>query len=158
MSAFNWNVLLTLAWMAMTGSMTPGNFVLGAFIGFIALMFTRHVPGLPHYTRRATAIVALLAYTMWAIVLANLRVTRDLVFAKNIQPALLSFETRAEGDLEITLLAALITLTPGSTVVDVTADARRFLVHVTNLPPGGPDEARAEIRDGFEQRVLEVLR
>ncbi|MDA0301149.1 MAG: Na+/H+ antiporter subunit E [Chloroflexi bacterium] len=158
MNVFTWNVLLALAWMAMTGTVTPGNLVLGWIIGFLALMFTRRVPGLPHYTRRGTAIVALLAYTLMEIVLANLRVTRDLIWPKNIRPALISFETRAEGDLELTLLAALVTITPGTTVVDVSADERRFLVHYTNLPTGGPDAARAEIRDGFERRVLEVLR
>lgn len=158
MNVFTWNVLLALAWMAMTGSMTPGNLALGWVIGFLALMFTRHVPGLPHYTRRATAIVALVAYTLIEIVRANLRVTRDLIWSKDIRPALVSFETRAEGDLELTLLAALVTLTPGTTVVDVSADGRRLLVHYTNLPADGPDAARAEIRDGFERRMLEVLR
>ena len=157
MSAFMWNVLLALAWMAMTGSMTPGNLLVGGVIGFIALMFTRHVPGLPHYSQRGQAILLLGAYTLWEILLANLRVTRDLIRPQNIRPALIRFDTRVEGDLQMTFLAALITLTPGSTVVDVSSDDHQFLVHLTNLPSGGPEAARQAIRDGFERRVMEVF-
>jgi len=158
MSAFMWNVLLALAWTAMTGSMTPGNFALGAVIGFTALMFTRHVPGLPHYSQRGWAIITLGVWTLWEILLANLRVTRDLLRPHNIHPALIRFDTRVVGDFQMTMLAALITLTPGSTVVDVSEDDRQFLVHFTNLPPGGVEEARDSIRNGFERRVMEVFK
>ncbi len=157
MSAFFWNVLLALAWMAMTGSMTPGNFALGIAIGFVALMFTSHVPGLPHYTRRGAAIVRLAFYTGLEIVLANLRVTRDLIRPTDIRPALVAFETRARGDYQVALLATLIGLTPGTTVVDLTDDGRVFLVHFTNLPSGGPDGARQGLREGFERRLMEVF-
>lgn len=158
MNVIIWTLLLAIAWTAITTNLTIGNFALGMALGFLALMFARHVPGPRHYLRLAYAVLALLAYTLWEIMLANLRVTRDILRPHNVRPALLSFETRARGDIELTLLTALITITPGTTVVDISEDATHLFVHFTNLPPGGPDQARREIRAGFERRLLEVLR
>ncbi|MEX1023277.1 MAG: Na+/H+ antiporter subunit E [Dehalococcoidia bacterium] len=158
MNAFFWNILLALAWTAVTSTVTAGNFALGMLIGFLALVFTQHVPGLPHYTQRGAALAVLVGYTLVEIFRANIRVSRDILRPHQIRPALLSFETRAEGDFELSTLVALITLTPGTTVVDVAPDGRRLLIHFTNLPDGGAEEAIEEVRDGFERRILEALR
>lgn len=152
-----WNMALALAWTAITGSFTLGNFMLGFAIGVAALLVTQHVPGVPHYTKRPLYLLALGAYTAIEVTLANLRVAREIVTG-DIHPALLSVETDAESDLEITLLAALVTLTPGTTVVDLSPDGKRILVHFTNLPPGGPDAARRSVKEGFERRILRVTR
>lgn len=153
-----WNVLLALAWVAITGAFTPANFLLGLAVGFVALMVSQRVPGVPRYTRRTWSVVALAGYTAWEILLANLRVSRDLFMVERIRPAMISVPIRSRTDTEITLLAALITLTPGSTAIDITPDGSHMLVHVTNLPPGGPDEARRDIIEGFERRILEIMR
>lgn len=60
-------------------------------------------------------------------------------------------ELRSEGG--ITLLANMITLTPGTTSLHVSEDRRVLFVHVMNLA----DETVAQIKSGFEQRVRKVL-
>jgi multicomponent Na+:H+ antiporter subunit E len=153
-----WNIMLALVWVAITGSFTPTNFALGMAIGFVALIVSQRIPGVPRYTRRSWNVVMLALYIGWAILMANVRVTRDVFTVHRTRPALISVPIRSRTDTEITLLAALITLTPGSTAIDITPDGTHILVHTTNLPPGGVEEARREILEGFERRILEVLR
>ena len=50
----------------------------------------------------------------------------------------------------------LINLTPGSVALDVSDDRKVMYVHVMYID--SPDAARAEIKDGFERRVLQVAR
>ncbi len=56
-------------------------------------------------------------------------------------------------DTGITLLANLITLTPGTTSLHVSDDRRWLYVHVMDLS----DDAVEQIKDGFERRVMEAL-
>jgi multicomponent Na+:H+ antiporter subunit E len=59
-------------------------------------------------------------------------------------------------DAEVSLLANLITLTPGTLSLDVSPDGRTLYVHT--IATSGPDELRRAIRDGFESRILAVFR
>lgn len=158
MNPVAWNALLALAWLAITGSFTPANFALGMGVGFIALIVAQRIPGVPRYTRRTWDVVLLGLFFVREILLANVRVTRDILFIERTRPALIDVPIRSRRDSEITVLTALIILTPGSTVVDISPDGTRILVHVTNLPPGGVEQARRDILEGFERRVLAAMR
>ncbi len=158
MSALLWNLVLGLAWTAITGSFTAPNFLLGVGVGFVALMITQRVPGFPRYSRRSWNVVALVLYALLEIFRANLRVSRDILAGERMQPALVSVPIRSRTDTEVTLLAALVTLTPGTTAIDLSPDGEHMLVHFTNLPDGGVEEARDSVLSGFERRILQVLR
>jgi multicomponent Na+:H+ antiporter subunit E len=58
-----------------------------------------------------------------------------------------------ESDAGITLLANMITLTPGTTSLHVSADRRTLYCHVLNAS----DESVREIKNGFERSVQKVL-
>ena len=62
----------------------------------------------------------------------------------------------AETDAEITLLANLITLTPGTLSLDVSDDRRVLYIHAMYVDD--VEELRRSIKDGFEKRVMELLR
>lgn len=57
-------------------------------------------------------------------------------------------------DTGIALLANMITLTPGTTSLHISEDRRVLYVHVMNLS----DDTVPQIKQGFERRVLDVLR
>jgi multicomponent Na+:H+ antiporter subunit E len=56
------------------------------------------------------------------------------------------------------LLANLITLTPGTLSLDVSADRRVLYIHVMYIDDDDLDSIRRSIKEGFERRVLEALR
>ncbi len=73
------------------------------------------------------------------------------------QPRLVTIPLRAKSDLEITLVANFISLTPGTLSVDVSEDRKTLLIH--DLFAGDSSEAvRADVRDGIETRVMKVTR
>lgn len=159
MTALVWNILLALAWTMMTGAFTFENLTLGMVIGFIAFSATRRMPGVPSYSRRSLRALGLAGYLGRELVLANVRVAIDVVRPHGaLTPAVLDVPLDARTDAEITLLAALITLTPGSTAIGISRDRRTMFVHMTNLGRADAELARQQVKQGFERRVLEVMR
>jgi len=71
------------------------------------------------------------------------------------QPAIVAVPLDVRSDLGITLFANLVTLTPGTTSLHVSADRRTLFVHAIDAV----DEAAAiaAMKDGFEARVMKVV-
>lgn len=159
MNALLWNVALMFVWALMTGSFTAGNFLVGFGVGMAILYTTNAVPGFPHYSRRSLNAVGLALFTLVELVKANFRVARD-VLSRNerLEPGVIDVPLDAKTDVEVTLLAALITLTPGTTAVVVDDDEEVMWIHSTNVPGGDIERARRELKDGFERRILGVTR
>jgi multicomponent Na+:H+ antiporter subunit E len=70
-------------------------------------------------------------------------------------PRAFHFPLTLTSDFQITLLANLITLTPGTLTVDVTEDRAALIVHAIDCPD--PDAARREIAEGFERLIREAF-
>ncbi len=73
----------------------------------------------------------------------------------NMKPGIVAVPLDVTTDAEILLLSMLINTTPGSVALDVSPDRKVLYVHVMYMTT--PDEARHEIKSGFERRVLGVL-
>ena len=73
-----------------------------------------------------------------------------------IRPGFVAYPLTVTSDAQIALLANLITLTPGTISVDVSADRRVLLIHALDI--ASREQLIGEIAAGFEARVLGVLR
>lgn len=73
-------------------------------------------------------------------------------------PGVVAIPLDARTDAEITLLANLITLTPGSVSLDLSDDKRFLYVHAMYIDGGDVEAYRRSIKEGLERRVLELLR
>jgi multicomponent Na+:H+ antiporter subunit E len=143
--------------MAMSGEFTPANFIVGLGLGLLMLIFTRRAIGSPNYIRKVGQVCSLALFFLWELVLANLRVAYDVVTPRHhMQPGVISIPLEAHTDVEITVLANLISLTPGTLSLDVSADRRTLYIHAMYID--APEAFRRKIKDGFERRVLEVFR
>lgn len=154
-----WNLLLALMWAAVTSDLSRGNLLLGFGLGFLVLAVSQRAVGAETYIRRVRQALRLGAFFLWELILANLRVAYDVVRPRfRMQPGVVAVPLDATTDAEITLLANLITLTPGSVALEVSSDGRALYVHTMYVTDGDPEKVRREIKEGFERRVLEVLR
>ncbi|REK18424.1 MAG: Na+/H+ antiporter subunit E [Planctomycetota bacterium] len=154
---FLWNLLLALAWAFAVGVPSTGNLLLGFALGWGVLWLGRSILGSGDYTRRIAKIAEFAVFFAWKLLVANIRVARDVLTVKNyMQPAILAVPLDARTDAEIVLLANLISLTPGTLSLDVSHD-RRFL-YVHSMYTDDPEQAKLQLKQGFERRVLEVLR
>ncbi len=73
-------------------------------------------------------------------------------------PGVVAIPLDARTDVEIALLANLITLTPGSVSLDLSEDRRVLYVHAMYIDGGDVEAYRRSVKDGLERRVLELLR
>jgi multicomponent Na+:H+ antiporter subunit E len=153
------NILLALAWAALQGRFSLADLVTGWLLGYLVLLLLVKggVLGPSRYVGRLGRFVGFAGFFLWELVLANLRVARDVAAPHyRLTPGIVQLPLDVSSDAEILLLAALINLTPGSVALDVSADRRLMYVHVMYVRT--PDAARAEIKDGFERRVIDLLR
>jgi multicomponent Na+:H+ antiporter subunit E len=67
-------------------------------------------------------------------------------------------DIETDSDAEITLLANLISLTPGTLSLDLSPDRRTLYVHAMDIPGGDLDRFRRNLKQELERRVIEVLR
>lgn len=73
-----------------------------------------------------------------------------------IRPAIIAYPLTVTTDAQITLLANMITLTPGTLSVDVSDDRKTLFIHAIDID--SKDELIGSIAAGFETKVLRVLR
>lgn len=78
--------------------------------------------------------------------------------ASYVCPGVVAIPLDARTDVEITLLANLITLTPGSLSLDLSEDRRVLYVHAMYIDGGDVEAYRRSVKEGLERRVLELLR
>ena len=151
------NVLMALIWASVTGSFSPINLVFGFALGAVALSLIREQVGSMGYFFRARRILSLVLLFIYELVLSSVKVAKLVLSPKmDLKPGIFAYPLKVDRDAEITLLANLITLTPGTLSVDVSEDRRMLYVHA--LDCSAPDQAREDIADGFERKILEAFR
>ncbi len=159
MRMFLWNLLLALAWTVSTGQFTVANLLVGLVLGYFILLFAGRAIGYSSYFSKVPQVVAFALFYFGQLILANLRVAYDVVTPTHyMQPGVIAIPLDAHTDAEITLLANLITLTPGTLALDLSADRSVLYVHAMYINNCDVEEARRQIKEGLERRVLELLR
>lgn len=150
-------VLLALAWVALTGDASAPSVVFALALGWLLLRLTRPLGGEGLRRVRLLQLTGFLLFFAKGVVVANLRVAAAVLApAGRLRPAIVAVPLTVDREAEVALLASLITLTPGTLVLEVSPDRRTLYVHA--MATEGPEELRREIQQGFERRVLEVFR
>lgn len=151
------NTVLALAWIALTGTFTPTNLLIGFGIGYGLLWVTQRQAVPTGYFTKVPKAVAFALFFLWELALANLRVARTVLSPRlAVRPAVIAIPLDARTPVEITLLANLISLTPGTLYLDVSKDRCTMYIHTMHVDD--PEAFRRAIKEGFERRVLELLR
>ena len=151
------NIVLALVWTVVSGSFTFLNLVFGFLLGAASLYLIRREIGTAGYVSRFFRIGALfllfireLLMSAWRVAVLVLRPKMDL------KPGIFAYRLKVDRDFEISLLANLITLTPGTLSVDVSEDRSTLYVHAIDC--SDPEASRADIANGFERKILEAFR
>jgi multicomponent Na+:H+ antiporter subunit E len=157
MSLFLVNVLLALAWAAVTGSFTFLNLAFGFVLAMGTLSLIREQVGSVGYFSRARRVISLLLLFVYELILSAWRVAVLVLSPRmDLKPGIFAYPLKVDRDFEIALLANLITLTPGTLSVDVSDDRRTLYVHA--IDASDPEQARRDIASGFERKIMEAFR
>lgn len=165
---------LTLIWLALQQSFTPADVLVGLVLsgGFawLARRFLRATPdelsasaetaeappvrSLRFYLTLVPRVIVFLSYVLWSIIKANIDVARIVLRPRlNIRPGIIAVPLDVRSANGITLLANLITLTPGTVTIDVSSDRRTIYVHAIDISDA--EAIRTDIKQSFERRVME---
>lgn len=151
------NLLLSFIWVALTGEMYYSNFLFGFIVGFFILwIMNRSESDQRYFTRIPNAIMFLLFF-LYELIVANIRVAYDVITPHYFfKPAIIRYEMEAKTPLEINLLSTVISLTPGTLILDISDDNKVLYIHVMYLK----DKADfiQHIKTGYERKLLNLLR
>lgn len=152
-------LVLALGWSAATGSFSLPSLLFGGLVGALCLFVIRTQVASPTLLPRARRILALAALFVRELVMSELRVARLVLrpgMKAHLHPAIIAFPLTVKSAAEITLLANLITLTPGTLSLDVSDDRQFLFIHAIDVVDR--EAFIRDLKDGFERRVLEVFR
>lgn len=150
-------LVLAIGWAAATGSFTVPNLLFGAIVGGFCVFLIRGRIGGARFWRRAVRVLALALLFLRELVQSAVRVGLMVLRPRlELKPALIAFPLTATRDVEITLLANLVTLTPGTLSVDVSADGKFLLIHAIDVRDR--EALIRSIREGLEAKVMEACR
>ncbi len=152
------NVILALAWCLLHDEISLRQFVIGFLVGLLAMLFfPRSFHQERRYFRKAALSVRLVLFFVKELLIANWTVVRQVLALKlAIRPGIVAYPLSLQNDVLITLLANMITLTPGTLSVEVAPDRQFLFIHFLDV-----DDVEEEIRiikDGFERYLLLIAK
>jgi len=151
------NLLLSFIWVAITGTFSAENFIFGFILSFILLWIISVNRSENKYFTRGPKIIYFIFFFLYELVKANIEVAYDVITPKHyMKPGIVKIPLTANTDLEITLLANLISLTPGTLSLDVSDDRKVLYVHAMYVKDR--EQFILGIKNGFEKKLLEIIR
>lgn len=128
------NLLLALTWVGLTGSFSAGGLAVGFVVGYIALYATQGRKTGSSYFGRVAYAASFAGFYLKELLVANWRMAQVVTHPRPvIHPGVIGVPLNCQTDAEITLLANLITLTPGTLTLDVSSDRKILYVHAMDI-------------------------
>ncbi|RLL47758.1 Na+/H+ antiporter subunit E [Oceanobacillus piezotolerans] len=151
------NIIIAVIWLFLQNSFTVTGFIVGYLVGMIILFILRRFLVFDFYLQRVWAIFKLILLFISELIKANLDVVKIVLSPKlNNKPGIVAVPTKLESNVEITLLAALISLTPGTVSMEFSDDSKTIYIHALHVP--NKDEFIDSIHNSFERAIMEVTR
>lgn len=151
-------IVLALGWAGITGNFSGLNLLFGGLVGGLAILILRYSIHQRGALRRARKVLSLIALFLYELMVSAIKVALVVIHPNPkavLKPAIVAVPLTVKSDAEITLLANMITLTPGTLTVDVAAD--RSVLYVHTLAMDDDQALIADIANGFEARIREVF-
>lgn len=89
-----------------------------------------------------------------ALIVANLQMVRVVLFrpVRDLAPGFVTYPIAGLSNLELVVLSHCVTLTPGTTSVEITDDRESLVIHA--LDAGDPEAVCASIKKDLEEPLL----
>ena len=153
------NLFIALLWLLLKDEPTAqfSTFFSGFLIGVFILYVMHRFFGTQFYLRRAGKVLQLVLLFIKELLLSSYSVLRQVLTPNlNITPGIFTYKTQLKGDWEITVLALLLTLTPGSVVMEVSEEGNVFYIHAMDMEQTKKEVIRSIGK--FERAIMEVTR
>lgn len=158
MKIFLFNIVLALIWTAVTATFSFGNLLIGLILGYFVLLAVGPAVDSTGYTRRVWKAFTLILFFLKELFVSSVRVAIDVMRPGfRMKSGVVDIPLDVSSDLEITLMANMISLTPGTLSLEVSDDHKELFIHAMYIDEG-VDQVRNDIKNGLEKHILEVTR
>jgi multicomponent Na+:H+ antiporter subunit E len=152
------NLMLAFLWMLWLKDFGPWHFISGFIVGFLALLVFKPLFKLNSYYRRCFYFGAYIVLFIKEVTLSTWTIARAVMFlpVEKMNPNILTMDISQLSDLEVLILTNSITLTPGTTSVDVSADRKVLYIHA--FDDTDPEQVRKDIQEKLLKPILRFTR
>ncbi|MDN7242079.1 Na+/H+ antiporter subunit E [Planococcus sp. N028] len=153
------NIMIAFLWTLLMDedAFYLSTFFGGYIVGSVILFLMHRFFGTKFYLIRVYSTIKLLLIFISELTQSSLLIIKQILSPKlKIQPGIFTYEHNMEGPYELTTLALLLTLTPGSVVMEVSPDSKTFYIHAMDIEESR-DQLMRSIKT-FEKAILEVTR
>ena len=149
-------LLLALIWLGLVNSLAIGQIILGAFLGWAIVWLSREfLLNVPHI-RRPFALIGFILKVFYDIVVANVQVARLVLGpSERLQPAFVEVPMCIEDEFLLSILACVVSLTPGTVSAGLSADHKTLLLHGLDVPDR--EALIAEVKQRYEAPLMEIF-
>jgi multicomponent K+:H+ antiporter subunit E len=149
---------LIVIWLLLVNHIKVGSLVMAAILATVLPLLTRAYWPDRSRIRSLPALAGYAALVVWDIILANIIVARIILFKPNdrIRSRWITVPLDLRSPEAITMLAATITLTPGTVTADMSSCGRALLIHSLHAPD--PDAVRDGIKSRYETRLKRIFK
>lgn len=151
------NIIISFMWMFLSESYTFETFIYGYVIGAVLLLFLHRLfPG-TYYLRKVYKVIVLILIFIRELILSNISIVKMVYGPKlNFEPGIFSYPIELKKDWQITLLANLISLTPGTLTVAISEDQSQIFIHAMHIDT--IEDSINDIKNTFEKAIMEVTK
>jgi multicomponent K+:H+ antiporter subunit E len=150
------SLVLLVGWLVMNGSVSVGHLLLGVLLALAIPLLLAPLRGERARLMRPGLALQLLLRVLGDIVLANLEVARLILGPqRRLRPGFVWVPLRIRDPHGITMLACIITMTPGTLSADLSPERDHLLVHALHLTD--EDALLATIRERYESPLIEIF-
>jgi multicomponent K+:H+ antiporter subunit E len=143
-------------WVLLADSVRPGTWAMGALVGWAIPIFARVFLPVRPDIRSVGALVRFVPRFAWDVVVANFQVAAlILTVGRQPRPQWLVIPLELRDPHAVTVLANVISLTPGTVSSELGPDRRTLLVHALDVDD--PEEEVARIKTRYEQPLKEIF-
>ncbi len=156
MSLFLLNLLLAIAWSALTGRFEPVDLLFGFVLGYAVLWAAYRSPQPHRYFVRFPKIIEFALFFLRELTKANLRMAATILSPRMpLRPGVVAVPIELQSQAAVVILANMISLTPGTLTLDISSDRKTLYIHTVWLDD--PRQFQDEIKQGYERRVKEIF-
>ncbi|MGI6552177.1 MAG: Na+/H+ antiporter subunit E [Bacillota bacterium] len=151
------NILIAYLWTLLMGEWNWTIFSVGYLIGSAVVFALRHFFPQPYYLKKVWAIIRFIYVLIREILTSGIFVMGQVIRPQpTFMPGIFSIKSKLQGNIEITIISLMITLTPGSTVMEYSPEENILYIHAMDLS----DEKRMMLKSihRFENAIMGVTR
>lgn len=150
------SLVLFICWQLLIAEISVAHLLLGLFLAWglpkLTTPFLDHLPVVRSYS----AAIRLVFLVTWDIVIANIAVAKMVLGPiPKLRPQFIQVPVELTNAHSKTLLASIITMTPGTVSADFSDDGQTLTVHALDCPDA--EQMVADIKTRYEKPLMEIF-